>query len=185
MRGSDTPSDTNVNLLGGSYNATASPFVIAITDAGIPALPSIINAVVLISAFSAGNSDLYASSRTLYGLALDRKAPRWFRYCTKRGIPIWSLAMTAAVGLLAYLNVNNSGATVFNWFVSLSTVTGLITVRCLAAALADAHKWWVILLSYIRFYRGLKKQGVNRADFPYRAPFQPYFSCVSFIPASS
>ena len=83
---------TNANLLNNTSDAASSPFVIAIQDAGIAALPSIVNAVILISAcvrhkppslnsrsFSAGNSDLYASSRTLYGLALDHKAPRFFR----------------------------------------------------------------------------------------------------------
>jgi amino acid permease len=33
-----------------------------------------------------------------------------------------------------------------------------------------------ILLSYIRFYHGLKVQGISREGFPYKAPFQPYFS---------
>lgn len=44
---------------------TMSLQVIAIKNAGISGLPSVINAAVLLSAFSAGNSDLYASSRTL------------------------------------------------------------------------------------------------------------------------
>lgn len=43
-------SPDNPDLLNGSGTA-ASPWVIAIQTAGIPALPSIINAVVLTSAF--------------------------------------------------------------------------------------------------------------------------------------
>jgi amino acid transporter len=58
-------SPDNENLTSGTGNGRSSPWVIAITDAGINALPSIVNAVILISAFSAGNSDLYASSRVL------------------------------------------------------------------------------------------------------------------------
>ena len=34
----------------------------------------------------------------------------------------------------------------------------------------------VILLTYLRFYHGLKTQGISRDTFPYRAPFQPYLS---------
>jgi amino acid transporter len=60
------PSD-NPDLLNGSGSGTASPFVIGIVLAGIPVLPSIINTVILLSTFSAGNSYLYAASRTLYG----------------------------------------------------------------------------------------------------------------------
>lgn len=81
-------------LLGGTGTASSSPFVIAIVNAKIKALPSIINAVILISAFSAGNSDLYAASRTLYGLACVGQAPRLLRICTKGGLPIWSVAIT-------------------------------------------------------------------------------------------
>lgn len=47
-------------------------------------------------------SDLYASSRTLYGLALDKKAPAIFRKCTKGGVPIYALAVTSLFGFLAY-----------------------------------------------------------------------------------
>jgi hypothetical protein len=42
----------NEELLSGSHNASASPFVIAIENAGIKVLPSIINSVILISGSS-------------------------------------------------------------------------------------------------------------------------------------
>lgn len=84
-------------LINGS-GTNASPWVIAIERAGIAGLPSVINVVVLLSAFSAGNSDLYAASRTLYGLACDNKAPAIFRKCTKNGLPIWCLVLTASIG---------------------------------------------------------------------------------------
>lgn len=141
----------------------ASPWVIAIKRAGINGLPSLINVVVLLSAFSAGNSDLYASSRTLYGLACDGKAPAFLRICTKSGLPIYCLCVTALFGPLAYMNLANNAATVFNYLSALSSVTGLIT-------------WGVILLTYIRFYHGCKRQGIDRSTFPFVAPFQPYAS---------
>ncbi len=46
-------------------DAAKSPFVIAIKAAGIKGLPSVINAVLLTSAWSAASSDLYTSSRAL------------------------------------------------------------------------------------------------------------------------
>jgi hypothetical protein len=55
------------NLLHSTGNAAQSPFVIAAKRAGIKVVPSIINFVVLTSAWSAGNSVLLGSSRTLYG----------------------------------------------------------------------------------------------------------------------
>ena len=88
-------------LLGGSTVAS-SAFVIAIKNAKIKALPSIINAVILSSAFSAGNSVLYASSRTLYGLACAGQAPRFLRKCTKEGLPIWCVFVTCKILLVAF-----------------------------------------------------------------------------------
>lgn len=100
-----TVDPNDMNLLNGSNNASASPFVIAINNAGINALPSIINAVILISAFSAGNSDLYAASRTFYGLAVAGQTPRFFRYCSKRGIPVFCVIACASLGPLAYVRI--------------------------------------------------------------------------------
>lgn len=157
---------TDPNLLNGSGNAHASPFVIAIETAGIKALPSIVNAVLLVAAWSAGNSDLYAASRTFYALALEGQMPKVFRRCTKRGLPIWCVVITGIFGVLAYMNTGGDTAqTAFNWLYNLSAITGLIT-------------WWAILVSYLRFYYGLKKQGRfhERATFPYRAPLQPWLS---------
>ncbi|KAF7325629.1 Amino acid permease/ SLC12A domain-containing protein [Mycena kentingensis (nom. inval.)] len=55
-------------LLQSTGNAGSSPFVLAIRRVGIKGLPSVINAGVLTSAFSAGNTGLYGSSRQLYGM---------------------------------------------------------------------------------------------------------------------
>jgi amino acid transporter len=157
-------------LLDGGGTATASPFVIAIQNAGIKGLPSVANAVFLISAWSAGNSDVYAASRTLYALALERQVPAFFRKCTKRGLPIWCVAFTCLFGVLAYLDTGGDKAaeTAFAWLYNISSITGIIT-------------WWAILLAYLRFYYGLKKQGLSRAEFPYRAPLQPYLSWFGLI----
>ena len=76
------------DLLNGTGTAAESPYVIAIRRAGIHTLPSIINAVVFTSAFSAANSFLFCSSRILYGLSIRGQAPRVFSYCTKNGLPI-------------------------------------------------------------------------------------------------
>ena len=76
------------DLLNSTGNATESPYVIAIRRAGIRTLPSIINAAIFTSAFSAGNSYLFCASRVLYGLAIRGQAPRIFTYCTKNGLPI-------------------------------------------------------------------------------------------------
>ena len=79
---------TDDRLLGNnpdaSDDASASPWVIAIYRAGVPVLPSIINAVILTSASSSANAFLYTGSRYLFALAQNRQAPRVLLKCTKR-----------------------------------------------------------------------------------------------------
>lgn len=55
----------------GVPGAAASPWVVGITNLEISTLPDIINGVILLSAWSAGNAFLYSSSRALYSLARD------------------------------------------------------------------------------------------------------------------
>ncbi|KAM5536471.1 hypothetical protein V8D89_009907 [Ganoderma adspersum] len=151
------------NLLSDSGNAAESPYVIAMTRAGIKVLPHIINAAVFTSAFSAGNSFLYCSSRVLYGLALRGQAPKFFAYCTKNGLPLTAVLTASCFSLLAFMNVSAGAETVFNWFVNLSTVGGFFG-------------WWSMNVTYLFFYRGLKAQGLDRKKLLYYSALQPWLS---------
>ncbi|GAA6030998.1 hypothetical protein JCM8097_008979 [Rhodosporidiobolus ruineniae] len=158
----------NPRLLSGASDASASPWVIGIEAAGIKVLPHIVNAVILVAAFSAGNSDLYAASRTLYGMACDGQAPKIFARTLKNGLPFWALVATSLWAPLAYMTLSTGGEKGFNYLVAITAVTGLIN-------------WWCILLSYIRFYHAARVQGVDRKAFPYLAPLQPYLSYFGFF----
>lgn len=68
----------------GAAGAAQSPWVIAVYRAGIPVLPSIVNAVTLTSASSSANSFLYQGSRYLFALAQNGQAPKFLLYCTKK-----------------------------------------------------------------------------------------------------
>ena len=149
------------NLLGGIGSAQ-SPFVIAMNEGGLTALADIFNGVILISVLSAGNSSLYAASRTLIGLTNVGLAPKFFSKVDSRGRPWIAVLFTAALGGgLAFLNVSNSGATVFNWFFSL-------------VSLATIWVWWVIFLAHIRFRHGYKAQGGDITDLPFKTWVYPY-----------
>ncbi|KAL4962699.1 amino acid permease/ SLC12A domain-containing protein [Aspergillus stella-maris] len=156
------PSNDN-QLLGASSGASASPWAIAAKNAGISGLDSVINVVILLTAWSAGNSWLYLASRTLYSMAGYGIAPRIFKRCTASGVPYISLAFTSMFSLLAYMNVSSSTATVFNWFVNLIN--------------SGAYMSWIcVCIIYIRFRKATVAQGVGKADLPYRSIFQPYAS---------
>ena len=119
----------NPQLLNGttSVDIKASPFVIAIQNAGIPVLPSIFNTIILISVLSVGNSSTYGSTRTIAALAEIGQAPKIFSYIDKMGRPIITLAVALAFSGLAYINIAPVGATVFNWLLALSGLSSFFT----------------------------------------------------------
>jgi yeast amino acid transporter len=67
-----------------STGAAASPFVVAMIDSGIHTLPGFLNGCILMFVFSAANSDIYISSRTLYSLAKEGSAPSFFAHTNIR-----------------------------------------------------------------------------------------------------
>lgn len=141
--------------------AARSPYVIALKRLQIPILPHIINAAVLMSAFSAGNSYVFCASRTLYGLSLDGRAPKFFRKCSKRGVPYYSVAIVLAIALLSFLSVNKSSTIVLTWFVNLVTASQLINFA-------------VMVTAYLRFRKAFQVQGISRSELPYTSRFNPY-----------
>jgi amino acid transporter len=152
------------NLLSASSNATASPFVIGITRAGIGGLNHAINAAILTSAWSAGNAFLYSGSRILYGMAISGEAPKIFGKTNRNGVPWVAVLATWSIGLLAFLNVSNTGAQVFTWFSNISTISGFIA-------------WIVCMITYIRFRKALVYNNLLHT-LPYKTPFQPYLTYV-------
>ncbi len=97
--------------------AGSSPYVIAMQNMNIPILPHIVNALIMLSIFSAGNSYFFCSSRTLYGMALQRRLPSFLTKCTRNGVPIYCVRVTMLVSLLAFLQVSNGTAKVLEWLV--------------------------------------------------------------------
>ncbi|EGC49944.1 arginine permease [Histoplasma capsulatum var. duboisii H88] len=144
-------------------NASASPFVIAAKLAGVRVLPSLINAVLLTVVISAANSNVYSGSRILVGLSRDGCAPKPFSKTTKGGVPIACVLFTAAFGLLGFLNLSNSGAMVFEWFMNISGIAGFIAWSCINGC-------------HLRFMRVLRERNISRDALPYKAPFQPYLA---------
>ncbi|KAN0100779.1 amino acid-polyamine-Organocation superfamily protein [Tylopilus felleus] len=158
---------TNKSLLLNSGTA-ASPFVIAIETAGIKSLPSIINACLLTSAWSAASSDLYTSSRALYGLAVAGNAPTVFARTSKSGLPYVSVIFCALFTALAFMAISSGAGMVFTWFSNMTSVAGLMT-------------WFGICVTYVRFYSGLKAKGIDRTTLPYYTRVQPFAAWYGIV----
>ena len=149
------------NLLASTGDAAQSPFVIAANRAGIKVVASIINAVVLTSAWSAGNSGVLGASRTLYGLAREGHAPRIFLRVSRWGIPYVTILFFSLFITLGYMSLGKTASVVFGWFQDLISAAAFIN-------------WIIICMVYLRFYYGMKKQGISRDELPWKGPFQPY-----------
>ncbi|KAL1681984.1 amino acid permease/ SLC12A domain-containing protein [Schizophyllum commune] len=158
----------NERLVSGSGTASSSPFVIAIENAGISVLPHIVNACLLTSAWSAASSDLYTSSRALYGLSVAGNAPKIFQRTTRWGLPYVSLIFSTAFALLAYMSVDKNAGEVFNWFQNMTAIAGMMT-------------WFGISITYLRFHAGCKAQNIDRKKLPYWNIINPYAAWYSLV----
>lgn len=76
---------------GSRKGGAASPYIVAMALLDVRALPHLVNALLITSVFSAGNTLTFCATRSLYGLAIDGRAPRFLRKTTKKGVPIYAL----------------------------------------------------------------------------------------------
>lgn len=165
----DDAPELGAALQNGSSGSAASPWVIGLKMHGVNGLANLVNAMVLTSAWSCGNAYVYASSRTLYALAVNGKAPAIFKRCLGNGVPVYALAATAAVSCLAFLNTTNKTNTVLNWFINLSSVSFLIT-------------YMIIFITHIRFRAAVHEQ-IGLESLYFRMPLtnvRPYVCYFGF-----
>jgi amino acid transporter len=155
-------------LLKSTGTAASSPFVLAAERAGVKVLPSIINAIIVTSAWSSGNHGLLVGSRSLYALALDQKAPKLFTRVSRYGIPYVSVLFVGAFQFLSFMSLNNGAATVFSWITNLNSSCTLVI-------------WIVIGINNLRSRQAMKVQGVAPSELPWSAPLQPYISYITII----
>ncbi|KAF4508468.1 hypothetical protein G6O67_004844 [Ophiocordyceps sinensis] len=147
----------------GADKAAQSPFVIAASAAGIPAIPSVVNAVVITSAWSASNQSLLAGTRVLYGLALKRQAPSVFLRTTSWGVPYMCVLLFSVFMLLSFTSLSSNALNVFWWLVNLTAAGVLVS-------------WISILLNHIRLRLALEKQGLPATRLPWHNSWTLYTS---------
>jgi len=152
----------------GKPGAAASPYVVAMNRLRIEGLPHVVNAGVLASAFSAGNSYVYCASRSLFGLALEGKAPKILTKCTKSGVPFYCVGVVLCISLLSFLQLGENSAVVLDWFVSLVTASQLINFS-------------VMCYTFLCFYKACHVQGLDRNTLPYKGVLQPYAAYYAMI----
>ncbi|KAG0675188.1 hypothetical protein C6P40_001866 [Pichia californica] len=155
----------------GAAGANVSPYVIAMKNMNIKVLPHIVNVLCMTSSFSAGNSYIYCSSRSLYAMAKRGKAPAIFKVCLRNGVPIFGIAMAIAWSCLSLLQLGDSASVALDWMVNLCT-------GC------QVMNYFFMMITYLCFYRACKVQGVSRFTMPMQAwttKYQPYPAIFSLV----
>lgn len=159
---------TDERLLGKNSKTAASPLTIALKDANIAPAAHLINALIVISVISAGNSSLYVASRTITHMARQGMAPKLLGKTDKRGVPWAALLFTNLFACISFLSQSSSAGVLYNALITLSGVATFIV-------------WAVIELVHIRFRKALKVQGQDVNQLPFKAAWYPYgtYACLA------
>jgi amino acid transporter, AAT family len=83
-------------------SSTTSPFTLVFQMAGSHAAGSFINAVILTSVLSAGNHALFAGTRLLYTLAVDRHGPIVFARLNQNKVPWVAVLATSVISGMCF-----------------------------------------------------------------------------------
>ncbi|CAR28869.1 ZYRO0F13838p [Zygosaccharomyces rouxii] len=156
----------------------SSPWVLALQNFGLCTFAAVFNGILIFFTSGAEISSLFSSSRTLYSMAVQRKAPTIFQRCNKRGVPYVSVIFSGMFGVVGYLAVDSGAVENFNVLSNMSSASTSII-------------WMGLNVSFLRFYYALKTRrdiiSRDEKSYPYRSPFQPYlafyglFGCCLFI----
>ena len=117
-----------------------SPYVEMFTHVGLPIAAGLINFVVATSALSSANSGIFATSRMLYGLALENDAPKSFSKLSKSKVPIRGLVFSMVCVTLG----TSILFIVPNVMTAFTIISALTSILCI-------FTFMLIVLSYIAY----------------------------------
>ncbi|MDS0527774.1 amino acid permease [Clostridium sp. SHJSY1] len=145
-----------------------SPFTMVFEKAGIAGAASLMNAIILTSVLSAGNSGMYASSRMLFSMAKEEMAPKVFSKTNKRGVPVNALILTTIISSACFLTGIYAESTVYVWLVAASGLAGFIA-------------WLGIAICHYRFRKAYIHKGHDLKELKYKSKFFPFGPILALI----
>ncbi|OCA82096.1 amino acid permease [Pseudobacillus wudalianchiensis] len=145
-----------------------SPFVVVLDSIGIPYAADIMNFVILTALLSVANSGLYAATRMLYSLSVEKMASPMVGRVNKRGVPMNALLITLAIAGLSLLSSVVAAKTVFVWLLSL-------------AGLGAQIGWIAITASQLAFRKKYIQQGGKVEDLKFKIPLYPILPIIALI----
>ncbi|WP_349632701.1 amino acid permease [Neobacillus sp. WH10] len=146
-----------------------SPFVQIFSAIGIPAAATLLNVIVITAAASAYNSAIYSTSRMIYGLSLQRNAPKIFNKIGKTGTPVNSTILCSMISLIGILLLKFLPEKAFMYMMSITTF-------------ASIFNWIMILFILLHWRKKKSKEEITK--FTFKMPLYPYsiyFSIVGLL----
>lgn len=145
-----------------------SPFTMVFERAGIAGAASLMNAVILTSVLSAGNSGMYASTRMLHSMAKEGLAPKVFAKTNNRGVPVNALVLTTLVASACFLTGVFAESTVYVWLVAASGLAGFIA-------------WVGIAICHYRFRKAFIHQGHDLSELKFKSKWYPFGPILALL----
>lgn len=138
-----------------------SPFVAAVRIAGLPALASVINLALILAVYSMANASVFAASRAMAAICGEGMGPsllgrlatvRWaaFRRSVEVEVPRNALILVGVIGNLAWIVAYSRGALIFDWLLSLASISNYFTVSPTPPPLSLAPRVQLYLLVNVR-----------------------------------
>lgn len=146
----------------------ASPFTIVFKNAGLVVAATFMNAVVLTSVLSCGNSGLFCASRMLYAMGANHQAPKIFGKVNKRGVPIYAVWGTGLIAAVSFLSSLVGDSKLYLACINICAVSGVVV-------------WFGIAWSQLRFRKAWLMQGHSLDELKFKSKFYPYGPIIAMV----
>ena len=159
--------DAGLNASHGT-GLSSSPFVSVFNLIGIPYAENIIRFVIITALLSTANSGLYAASRMMWALSIQKQLPRIFSKLTKSGTPVIAILVTMIGGLPGLLSEQFGADVIFKNLLGVAAFTMVIV-------------WMSICWSQFNFRRKWLREGHTLAELKFKTPWFPLVPILGFI----
>jgi lysine-specific permease len=159
------------SLLAASINGdiTIAPFTLVFERAGLSLAAHIMNGVIFTAVLSAGNSALFAASRTLMALSLEQRAPKCFSILNSNNVPIYSILATSLIGCVSFFGIFLGDGVLFLWLIQVTGISGILT-------------WLSIAFIHLRFRKAIETQNPALiSQLVYRSPWFPSGPIIAIL----
>jgi L-asparagine transporter-like permease len=150
-----------------SLSPTDKPFEMVFESLGFKYAASALNFIVLTAALSVYNSCIYSNGRMLYGLALQKNAPKIFTKTNKRGIPQTAVLLSGTLtSLVVPLNYF-----IPNWADAFETIAAFSVIGSIV-------NWSIMSIAHLKFRKNKK---LNNCKTLFNSPFYPYSNYIVIL----